>query len=520
MKVLGGLLFWVFIASLSYGQKTKKVHKGDRLGIYEKYYVMASDHSIKHGTYEKYDNRRLIETGEYKEGERIGEWFFYKYDKVIKRNIYSKDSLISITRNGSIIKKTSFLSSNPNVKNGPYTERIDNLITVRGEYLNGYKNGNWINNSNRDFRIETEFLNGSLVKQTIYCDSLQPFEIKYSNGLKQGTVKIKYANNGLKHVMYYENGLLNGVKECYEKNGNLLWSINYENGIKDGIEKKYHSNGKVAQVCEYKSGKLNGNQRKFNENEELVLETIFVDGVFKKVLSAFGYEDGEKIAYVKDGNGKLNLEIGARSEFYNLSFENGYLNGEQKILNAVSGYSIIENYNDGELNGLITTKDKSDKLLMQGKVQDSIKIGLWKLYSSGVDSIIEVEFKPDHKKGYMPKVRLNELFIVEPYLPQSTEPSFPNGKMAYYKHLRTYLVYPKIERENSIEGTSYIEFIVYEDGTIEGLRITEGLEMKATKNMHFEAMEIVNKMPSWTPSTEDLIPSRNTVHLPIRFKLR
>lgn len=56
--------------------KTKKITK--KTGRYiEKYAVMASDTSKRHGTYELVYKEKVIEKGQYKKGERAGEWTFY-----------------------------------------------------------------------------------------------------------------------------------------------------------------------------------------------------------------------------------------------------------------------------------------------------------------------------------------------------------------------------------------------------------------------------------------------------------
>ncbi|MCQ2229878.1 MAG: energy transducer TonB [Bacteroidales bacterium] len=56
--------------------KTKNITRNRDIYV-EKYSALASDTSVKHGTYKLLYKGKVIETGDYKKGERIGPWTFY-----------------------------------------------------------------------------------------------------------------------------------------------------------------------------------------------------------------------------------------------------------------------------------------------------------------------------------------------------------------------------------------------------------------------------------------------------------
>lgn len=73
------LVLLLFLPAFASAQKTKKVTvKNESEGFIEKYYVLKSDQTIKHGTYVKMDSRKnKIESGFYKLGERDSIWTEY-----------------------------------------------------------------------------------------------------------------------------------------------------------------------------------------------------------------------------------------------------------------------------------------------------------------------------------------------------------------------------------------------------------------------------------------------------------
>ena len=75
--------------------------------------------------------------------------------------------------------------------------------------------------------------------------------------------------------------------------------------------------------------------------------------------------------------------------------------------------------------------------------------------------------------------------------------------------------YPAIARENGVEGTAVITFVVEKDGSITDARIVRdpGAQTGA------EALRVVETFPTWTPGKQRGKPVRVQFNLPVKFRL-
>jgi protein TonB len=96
-------------------------------------------------------------------------------------------------------------------------------------------------------------------------------------------------------------------------------------------------------------------------------------------------------------------------------------------------------------------------------------------------------------------------------------PEFPGGMDAMFKFIQNNIVYPDYEKENGIEGTVYLEFIVRKTGDIENIELLRGI--KNGPNYDKEAIRLVKKMPKWIPGAMNGIPVSTMMRLPIKFRL-
>jgi TonB family protein len=94
-------------------------------------------------------------------------------------------------------------------------------------------------------------------------------------------------------------------------------------------------------------------------------------------------------------------------------------------------------------------------------------------------------------------------------------PVFPGGLEAMFKYLSTNIRYPAVARENGIEGTVYIGFVVNADGQISNIVVKRGVAGGCTE----ESVRVVSKMPKWTPGKHKGKSVRVNFTLPIKFKL-
>lgn len=89
--------------------------------------------------------------------------------------------------------------------------------------------------------------------------------------------------------------------------------------------------------------------------------------------------------------------------------------------------------------------------------------------------------------------------------------SFPGGEKALNDFISKNMIYPKMAKENGVEGVVTVNFVVKADGTIEKLSI----KRRVDPDLEAEAMRIVRKMPKWTPADS----GDSNASATIRFRL-
>ena len=94
-------------------------------------------------------------------------------------------------------------------------------------------------------------------------------------------------------------------------------------------------------------------------------------------------------------------------------------------------------------------------------------------------------------------------------------PEFPGGNDSLNAFIKQNLQYPKSAKEQCIEGTVFVRFVVETDGSVTIDRINRDVN----EELAAEAIRIVNMMPKWKPGYLGPEPVRVGYTLPIVFKL-
>jgi periplasmic protein TonB len=96
------------------------------------------------------------------------------------------------------------------------------------------------------------------------------------------------------------------------------------------------------------------------------------------------------------------------------------------------------------------------------------------------------------------------------------QPEYPNGLVMLYKYLGQNIKYPQNCRDNGIEGTLYIGFIIEKDGSITNVVCKRGHFCEDyTKN----TIELIQAMPKWKPGLIKGKPVRVSYTIPIKIHL-
>ncbi len=94
-------------------------------------------------------------------------------------------------------------------------------------------------------------------------------------------------------------------------------------------------------------------------------------------------------------------------------------------------------------------------------------------------------------------------------------PEFPGGEDGLMAFIHRNLKYPPYAKENDITGTVMVNFVIYEDGTVNNVKITKGIKGGCDE----EAMRIVKSMPKWKPGKQGGKAVPVSYDVPINFSI-
>lgn len=119
-----------------------------------------------------------------------------------------------------------------------------------------------------------------------------------------------------------------------------------------------------------------------------------------------------------------------------------------------------------------------------------------------------------------------------------TMPEFPGGQDSLYKFLAKKTNYPKIAKENNVQGKVFVAFVINKLGDIRDIEIynsrfsaidSKGKPLEGSAHIEYkkgiveieeEALRVVKSMPLWTPGKQDGKAVSVKYILPFSFKLR
>jgi|SRR5690606_4199511 len=88
--------------------------------------------------------------------------------------------------------------------------------------------------------------------------------------------------------------------------------------------------------------------------------------------------------------------------------------------------------------------------------------------------------------------------------------SFPGGVDSLKSFIKRSLIQPTEKKT----GRVFVAFVIDKDGTTRDFEIVRGL----TKECDEKALEVLKKMPKWTPGTQQGIPIRQRFVMPVVFE--
>ena len=272
--------------------------KGKSVFEHTKSELITFKDNNKNGLYEKYEKSKIIETGNYSNNQKNGEWKTYdSYGKLTKLETYIE-----------------------NKKNGKYQEFQNDKLVTEGQYKENLKDGEW--------------------KSFDYYGKLSVLE-NYKQDKREGLSK-KYSGDIIIEQGQYVAGLMNGEWKTYSNNGKLTSLSNYLNGKLNGLSKKYSGDIIVEEgqyvdglmtgewVFRYQNGKLHGQGKYFKgDGENLGSTGIPING--REGKWTLYHENGKKSQEGNYINGKSEGEFIYYFDNGNKKSVNQYKNGTEKF---------------------------------------------------------------------------------------------------------------------------------------------------------------------------------------------
>lgn len=109
-----------------------------------------------------------------------------------------------------------------------------------------------------------------------------------------------------------------------------------------------------------------------------------------------------------------------------------------------------------------------------------------------------------------------EKFVDTIVLNYEEQPGYPGGEYALMDFLRNNIKYPQAARENGIQGTVFLIFVVEPDGKLSNISVLRGIGGGCDE----EAIRVISIMPAWKPGKQFGKPVRVQFNLPLRFILQ
>lgn len=127
----------------------------------------------------------------------------------------------------------------------------------------------------------------------------------------------------------------------------------------------------------------------------------------------------------------------------------------------------------------------------------------------GLEEIIGNEPAPTGMEEHKPAK------IEVPFTIVEQMPAFPDGEAAMFGFISKHIDYPDMAKNNGIEGTVYVSFVVEKDGSITNVQVRRDIGGGCGE----EAVRVVKMMPNWLPGKQRGVPVRVQFNLPIKYKL-
>lgn len=93
---------------------------------------------------------------------------------------------------------------------------------------------------------------------------------------------------------------------------------------------------------------------------------------------------------------------------------------------------------------------------------------------------------------------------------------YPGGVEEFIKFVQSKVEYPESARENNVQGTVYVRFVVSKTGDVSDVSVMKGIDPDCDK----AAIKAVQQSPKWQPAKQNGHAVNSYYQVPVRFRLR
>ncbi len=484
-------------------------------------YSIEREGAIKHGSYKYYTKKgNLLTVGNYDSGTRVDEWkWYYPNTQKLRReaSYYRSQPVIYITGYNEGSSSKQYEGQKWKV------QRRDNVYYVKHNVWTYYYEDSNLIKTVANYNLGP--LEGKYIR---YDSATQNVVFKGNYHLGERVGEWTYYNPRSKKIIlteHYKNGWLHGASNAYDiTTGKVLASTTYINGYRVGVW-KYFFNGtdSVAVSIDYDS-EVRNPEKKYG-----------VPPQRQRIYNVRKNSFKNRYTYEKNIG-----KITAYDSLYRTVVLNGMLDGKKRIGEWVRYYPETqtirskEYYKDNMLDGVMVVYDTSNNKLLEMPFEKGFVNGeVVYFYPGTSNKWIEIEFKEGERTGDLyvyyetgetkRSMRTTGTGEIKnscyTQLGEKIECGVFYEEASFKENVMTYignnLNYPPEAKENRLEGTVKVGFVIKETGHVKDAYVVSGFDERCDE----EALRLIEQMPPWKPLIVDGRPIETYKVLPITFWL-
>ena len=131
------------------------------------------------------------------------------------------------------------------------------------------------------------------------------------------------------------------------------------------------------------------------------------------------------------------------------------------------------------------------------------------------DVDLDTEADDDTEIEIVDDIEEDEEVVETVFVTVEKMPEFPGGELAMRRYIGKNINYPAVARENDIQGTVYLRFVVLRNGKVGDVQLLRGVDQL----LDDEAIRVVKSLPKFEPGMQGGKKVKVWFSVPINFKL-